>query len=207
MMLKDKVAVIYGAGGGIGGAVARAFASEGASVFLTGRDRAPVDAVAEGIATGGGFAEAATVDALDAERRDDPVGDRLGARRQQRDHALGDRLGLVEVGFGRIVLDLDVDESTGARVERLAERQHVLRQVDPLARDDLAPVGESGIVVHHDCPVGRAPGVELDAGGAHADRGAERLPGVLPLGARCAPMRDDVRHVRTLTLVTGEPLT
>ena len=37
MMLKDKVAVIYGAGGGIGGAVARAFAAEGANVFLTGR--------------------------------------------------------------------------------------------------------------------------------------------------------------------------
>jgi NAD(P)-dependent dehydrogenase (short-subunit alcohol dehydrogenase family) len=35
MMLKDKVAVIYGAGGAIGGAVARAFASEGARVFLT----------------------------------------------------------------------------------------------------------------------------------------------------------------------------
>jgi NAD(P)-dependent dehydrogenase (short-subunit alcohol dehydrogenase family) len=37
MMLKDKVAVIYGAGGAIGGAVARAFAAEGAKVFLTGR--------------------------------------------------------------------------------------------------------------------------------------------------------------------------
>ena len=37
MMLKDKVAVIYGAGGAIGGAVARAFADEGADVFLTGR--------------------------------------------------------------------------------------------------------------------------------------------------------------------------
>jgi hypothetical protein len=36
MMLKNKVAVIYGAGGGIGGAVARAFALEGANVFLTG---------------------------------------------------------------------------------------------------------------------------------------------------------------------------
>jgi NAD(P)-dependent dehydrogenase (short-subunit alcohol dehydrogenase family) len=46
MMLKDKVAVIYGAGGGIGGAVARAFASEGAKLFLTGRLRAPVEALA-----------------------------------------------------------------------------------------------------------------------------------------------------------------
>jgi len=37
MMLKDKVAVIYGAGGAVGGAVARAFACEGAKLFLTGR--------------------------------------------------------------------------------------------------------------------------------------------------------------------------
>jgi NAD(P)-dependent dehydrogenase (short-subunit alcohol dehydrogenase family) len=65
MMLKDKVAVIYGAGGGIGGAVARAFASEGAKVFVTGRLRAPVDAVAEDIVSAGGSAEAATIDALD----------------------------------------------------------------------------------------------------------------------------------------------
>jgi NAD(P)-dependent dehydrogenase (short-subunit alcohol dehydrogenase family) len=36
MLLKDKVAVIYGAGGGIGAAVGRAFADEGAALFLTG---------------------------------------------------------------------------------------------------------------------------------------------------------------------------
>ena len=65
MMLKDKVAVIYGAGGAIGGAVARAFASEGASVFLTGRVRAAVDVVAEDVVSAGGSAEAAEVDALD----------------------------------------------------------------------------------------------------------------------------------------------
>ena len=34
MLLENKVAVIYGAGGPIGGAVARAFAREGARVFL-----------------------------------------------------------------------------------------------------------------------------------------------------------------------------
>lgn len=42
MMLKDKVAVIYGAGGAIGGAVARAFEREGAKLFLT--ERTMVDA-------------------------------------------------------------------------------------------------------------------------------------------------------------------
>jgi len=60
MLLKDKVAVIYGAGGAIGGAVARAFASEGATLYLTGHRRAGVEALAE--ATGGFAAE---VDALD----------------------------------------------------------------------------------------------------------------------------------------------
>src|SRR5215210_4777093 len=64
-MLKDKVAVIYGAGGAIGGAVARAFARERAKLFLTGRLRAPVETVAKDIVSAGGFAEAAEVDALD----------------------------------------------------------------------------------------------------------------------------------------------
>jgi NAD(P)-dependent dehydrogenase (short-subunit alcohol dehydrogenase family) len=65
MMLKNKIAVIYGAGGAIGGAVARSFASEGAKVFLTGRVHAPVEAVAKEIVSAGGSAEAAEVDALD----------------------------------------------------------------------------------------------------------------------------------------------
>lgn len=60
MLLENKVAVIYGAGGSIGGAVAKAFAKEGARVFLTGPRKPSVEAVAKGI---GG--EAAEVDALD----------------------------------------------------------------------------------------------------------------------------------------------
>src|SRR5258708_9118071 len=70
MMLKDKVAVIYGAGGAIGGAVARAFAREGANLFLTGRRREPVEAVAKDIVSAGGAAEAAEVDALDEQAVD-----------------------------------------------------------------------------------------------------------------------------------------
>src|SRR5258708_31959275 len=70
MILKDKVAVIYGAGGAIGGGVARAFASEGAKVFLTGRSLAPVEAVAKDVVAAGGSAEAAEVDALDEQAVD-----------------------------------------------------------------------------------------------------------------------------------------
>jgi NAD(P)-dependent dehydrogenase (short-subunit alcohol dehydrogenase family) len=70
MMLKDKVVVVYGAGGAIGGAVARAFAREGAKLFVTGRLRAPVGAVAKDIVSAGGSAEAAEVDALDEQAVD-----------------------------------------------------------------------------------------------------------------------------------------
>jgi NAD(P)-dependent dehydrogenase (short-subunit alcohol dehydrogenase family) len=65
MLLQDKVAVIYGAGGAIGGAVARAFAGEGARVFLTGRLQEPIEVAAKDIVSAGGAAEAAEVDALD----------------------------------------------------------------------------------------------------------------------------------------------
>jgi NAD(P)-dependent dehydrogenase (short-subunit alcohol dehydrogenase family) len=67
MLLEDKTAVIYAAGGAIGGAVARAFAREGAKVFLTGRDVAKVDAVADEIVAAGGIAETAQVDARDGQ--------------------------------------------------------------------------------------------------------------------------------------------
>ncbi|MBS0514853.1 MAG: SDR family oxidoreductase [Proteobacteria bacterium] len=65
MLLKGKNAVIYGAAGGVGAAVAKVFAREGAGVFLTGRDMARVETLAQEIRADGGQAEAAMVDALD----------------------------------------------------------------------------------------------------------------------------------------------
>src|SRR5262245_60851273 len=70
MMLKDKVAVIYGAGGAVGGAVARAFAREGTQLFLTGRHVAAVEVVAKEVVFAGGSAEAAEIDALDEQSVD-----------------------------------------------------------------------------------------------------------------------------------------
>ena len=67
MLLEDKTAIIYGSAGAVGGAVARTFGREGATVFLTGRDLAAVDTVASDIVAAGGKAEAAKVDALDEE--------------------------------------------------------------------------------------------------------------------------------------------
>jgi NAD(P)-dependent dehydrogenase (short-subunit alcohol dehydrogenase family) len=71
MLLKDKNAVIYGAGGSIGGAVAKEFAREGARVFLAGRTRDPLEAVAADISSSGGSAEVDILDALDEEAVDE----------------------------------------------------------------------------------------------------------------------------------------
>jgi 3-oxoacyl-[acyl-carrier protein] reductase len=65
MLLEDKNAVIYGGGGSIGGAVARAFAREGAKVHLAGRTFESLEEVAKEIRSAGGVAETAQVDALD----------------------------------------------------------------------------------------------------------------------------------------------
>ncbi len=70
MLLKNKNAVIYGGGGAIGGAVARAFAREGAKVFLAGRTLVKLDAVAKEILASGGAVETAQVDALDEQAVD-----------------------------------------------------------------------------------------------------------------------------------------
>ena len=70
MLLEAKSAIVYGAGGAIGGAVSRAFAREGAKVFLAGRTRASLDVVAEAISSAGGTARVAEVDALDEQAVD-----------------------------------------------------------------------------------------------------------------------------------------
>jgi len=71
--LDGRNAIIYGAGGGIGAGVARTFARDGARVFLAGRTREPLDAVAADIAVSGGAAEVAVLDALDERAVDDHV--------------------------------------------------------------------------------------------------------------------------------------
>jgi NAD(P)-dependent dehydrogenase (short-subunit alcohol dehydrogenase family) len=89
-MLNNKVAVIYGAGGDIGGAVARAFAREGAKLFLTGRNLAPVEVVAKDIVAAGGSAEAAEVDALDEQAVDEHL------------QSVIDKAGRVDISFNAV---------------------------------------------------------------------------------------------------------
>ena len=92
MQLRNKVAVVYGAGGAIGGAAARAFAAEGARVHLAGRTLAPVELLAKEIQAAGGSAHAAEVDALDEQA----IADHLG-------HVI-DQAGRLDVSFNAIGL-------------------------------------------------------------------------------------------------------
>ncbi|MFC0515093.1 SDR family NAD(P)-dependent oxidoreductase [Mucilaginibacter angelicae] len=65
MILQNKNAVIYGAGGSLGGAVAKALAAAGARVFLTGPNPTSIQKIANEIIASAGLAETAIVDAFD----------------------------------------------------------------------------------------------------------------------------------------------
>ena len=90
MLLEGKNAVVYGGGGKVGGAVARAFASGGARVFLAGRTLATLQEVAEDIASAGGVAETAQVDALDEQVVEKHIGEVM------------ERAGSVDISFNAI---------------------------------------------------------------------------------------------------------
>lgn len=64
MLLKNKTAVIYGAAGSLGNAVARAFAKEGAVVFITGKTKNKLEKLASEINNAGGKANAFVVNAM-----------------------------------------------------------------------------------------------------------------------------------------------
>jgi 3-oxoacyl-[acyl-carrier protein] reductase len=111
MLLEDKTAVIYGGAGSIGSAVARVFAREGAAVFLAGRTKATLDAVAEDIRATGGSTETAEVDALD-ESAVDAHADAVAAERGGIDVSFN----LIGHGYvqGTPIQEMEVEDYTGA---------------------------------------------------------------------------------------------
>ena len=90
MLLENKNAIIYGGGGAIGGGVARIFAREGARVFLAGRTREPLDAVAKDIRSAGRSAEVDELNALDEQAVDEHA------------RAVASQAGSIDVSFNLI---------------------------------------------------------------------------------------------------------
>src|SRR5207245_5880769 len=66
-LLDGKIAVVYGAAGGVGASVAKAFSREGARVFLAGRTENLLNPITQEISSNGGIAEVSKVDALSPE--------------------------------------------------------------------------------------------------------------------------------------------
>jgi NAD(P)-dependent dehydrogenase (short-subunit alcohol dehydrogenase family) len=186
MMLQDKVAVIYGAGGAIGGAVARAFAREGASLFLTGRHLAPVEAVAKEVGSAGGSAEAAEVDALDEQAMDKHL------------QSVIDKAGRIDISFNAIgipnpkirvpLVELDLEQfslpiATYARSYFLTARLSAQRMV----------ANRSGVIMTVTSTPSRT-GTPLVGGGGPAMAAVEALTRGLsaelaPLGIRVVGLR------------------
>jgi NAD(P)-dependent dehydrogenase (short-subunit alcohol dehydrogenase family) len=177
MMLEDNVAVIYGAGGAIGSAVARAFATEGAKLFLTGHHLAPVEVVAREVASAGGFAEAEQVDALDEQAVDRHL------------QSVIDKAGRVDISFNAIgipnpkirapMVELDIEQfslpiATYTRSYFLTARLAARRMV----------ANQSGVIMTVTSTPSRA-GVPFVGGGGPAMAAVEAL--TRGLSAELAP--------------------
>jgi 3-oxoacyl-[acyl-carrier protein] reductase len=133
VLLEGRNAVIYGGGGSIGGAVARAFAREGAMVHLAGRTQSKLDAAAEAIRAAGGRAETAQLDALD-EAAVDAHADRIAGEHGSLDISLcvisqQDVQGtpLVEMAVDDVMRPVDVTTRSMFVTARAAARHMIVQ--------------------------------------------------------------------------------
>ncbi len=148
-LLQGKNAIIYGAAGRMGPAVARAFAAEGATVHLAGRTRETLEAVAAEIAAGGGAAHVAVLDALDEAAVTAHV------------QAVADQAGSVDVSFnlvsrgdvqGTPLLDMDLEDffqpiANGVRANFITMRAAARRMVQQGSGVVLTITSGSGAVL------------------------------------------------------------
>src|SRR5215472_13652872 len=110
LILKGKSAVLFGAGGSIGAAVAKEFAVEGAEVFLAGRTKTTVEAVAKEITAAGGRAHGAAIDSTDDAAVNQFIGNIV--KEAGKIDILIDFAGPLakEYGNGKLAVDLPVEE-------------------------------------------------------------------------------------------------
>jgi 3-oxoacyl-[acyl-carrier protein] reductase len=159
MLLEGRNALIYGGAGSVGRAVARAFADEGARVFLAGRTPASLEEAAAEIAAEGGAVETAQVDALDEQAVD------------RHADAVAERAGRIDVAFnaishgdvhGRPLLEMSYEDfgrpiATAMRAQFLTTRaaaRHMTRQgagvimaiTATTARLSIPEVGATGVI-------------------------------------------------------------
>ncbi len=117
MLLKNKIAVVYGAGGSIGGAVAIAFVREGAKVFLAGRTRPGLERVAKEISEAGGWSHIGEVEAFDDQGIDMDV------------DTVVKQAGCIDVTFNAIAIDDSIQGTPLIELSPAAVGQPVMQRV------------------------------------------------------------------------------
>ncbi|MBZ9936509.1 SDR family oxidoreductase [Mesorhizobium sp. BR1-1-16] len=152
-MLKNKRAVIYGAGGAVGSAVAEAFARHGATVVLAGRRRSPLEAVAARIGASEGWAWVLPVDALNPEAVAEHCDEMVAA------------LGGIDISFNVI----DLGDAQGGALTAI-EAEHFLMPVANAMRTHFLTATaaarhmkrqRSGVILALTAQAGRKPYVDV----------------------------------------------
>ena len=193
MLLDGKTAVIYGAGG-LGAGIARTFAREGASVFLAGRRREPLEALAADIVAAGGSAQATVLDALDEVAVEEHLRDTVA------------RAGSLDISFnltsredkqGTPLLDMTVEQYTRGPHTALTSQFTTARA----AARHMVEQG-SGVILAVTSGTARAPSAGMGNTGS-ADAGVELL--MRTLAAELGP--HGVRVVGIHTAAVAETLT
>jgi len=206
-ILAGKHALVFGAGGSLGAAVAAEFAADGAEVFLSGRSAANVNDVADRINAAGGTAHVDVVDACDASAVDDYVSE-VASRAGGIDVAcnlIGPRI--AEYRNGTPILDLPVDLF-------MVPQQTMLRSQFVTAQACARPMVEqgSGVLIFVTGSPARPHGPGAAAVGA-AFAATENLMRTLAIelgsvGVRSVGLRiaanPDTRTIQDTTLVIAE---
>jgi 3-oxoacyl-[acyl-carrier protein] reductase len=131
MRLKGKVALVTGAGGGLGTAIAKRFAGEGASLLCADRDRDRAEATASAITRSGGSAYAFRADVADPPQCDAQVAETV--RRFGRIDIAVNNAG---IALHKLALDTSLEDwnnvlrinLTGSFLTAQAAARHMLEQ-------------------------------------------------------------------------------
>ena len=160
MLLDGKTAIVYGGAGSIGSAVARGFATEGASVHLVGRTEEPVRRVTDEIVAAGGRAEYAVFDVMDSAAVDRHADDVVAAT------------GRLDISFtaisdndvqGTAMAEMDVDDYLAPVITNVRSKFNTARA----AARHMKPQG-GGVLLYFGGAPNRAPFTDYYIGGVLA---------------------------------------
>lgn len=177
-VLRNKIALVTGASGGIGSAIARSLAQAGAHVLIQGRQQERLTALHRLIAEAGGSAEMVPIDLTDADaaarllggrERIDIMVNNAGARDRRAAHEL-DRAAVRRVLEVNLVAPFDLARAVAARmpsggriinvssiagqIARAGDAAYTMSKggVDAMTRALAAELGPAGITVNAVAP-------------------------------------------------------